>query len=88
MVQLVYGPRTRLHSIPVNIRSQIFSPLLFTESSIPHISSVAITSSNRWFNIEKARRVLGYEPQVGLEEGIKRGVKVRTIAVAGEAPDK
>ncbi|KIO27875.1 hypothetical protein M407DRAFT_188207 [Tulasnella calospora MUT 4182] len=36
---------------------------------------VAITSSNRWFNIEKARRVLGYEPQVGLEEGIKRGVK-------------
>ncbi|KAG6827333.1 hypothetical protein H0H92_012182 [Tricholoma furcatifolium] len=29
---------------------------------------------NRWYNIEKARRVLGYEPIVGLEEGVKRMV--------------
>ncbi|KAG8997593.1 erg26, C-3 sterol dehydrogenase [Tulasnella sp. JGI-2019a] len=35
---------------------------------------VAVTSNSRWFNIEKSRRVLGYEPQVGLEEGIKRSV--------------
>lgn len=38
--------------------------------------SVAVTSNPRWFNIEKARRVLGYEPQVGLEEGVKRAVEV------------
>ncbi|KAI0755133.1 C-3 sterol dehydrogenase [Daedaleopsis nitida] len=33
-----------------------------------------VTYSCAWrcFNIEKARRVLGYEPQVGLEEGIKK----------------
>ncbi|KAG8873674.1 erg26, C-3 sterol dehydrogenase [Tulasnella sp. 331] len=35
---------------------------------------VAVTSNSRWFNIEKARRVLGYEPKIGLEEGIKRSV--------------
>jgi len=29
-------------------------------------------TTHRWFNIEKARRVLGYEPDVGIEEGIKR----------------
>jgi sterol-4alpha-carboxylate 3-dehydrogenase (decarboxylating) len=29
-------------------------------------------TQQRWFNIEKARRVLGYEPEVGIEEGIKR----------------
>ncbi|WFD31241.1 3beta-hydroxysteroid-4alpha-carboxylate 3-dehydrogenas(decarboxylating) [Malassezia sp. CBS 17886] len=28
----------------------------------------------RYYNIEKARRVLGYEPILGLEEGIKRSV--------------
>jgi sterol-4alpha-carboxylate 3-dehydrogenase (decarboxylating) len=30
----------------------------------------------KWHNIEKARRVLGYEPTVGVEEGIKRMVEV------------
>ncbi|KAG2351368.1 C-3 sterol dehydrogenase [Suillus spraguei] len=29
----------------------------------------------RYHNIEKARRVLGYEPEVGLEEGVKRMVE-------------
>ncbi|EJU00011.1 C-3 sterol dehydrogenase [Dacryopinax primogenitus] len=31
-------------------------------------------TAERWHNIEKARRVLGYEPIVGVEEGIKRTV--------------
>lgn len=42
---------------------------------------VTFASANRWHNIEKARRVLGYEPQVGLEEGIKRMVEVCVILV-------
>ncbi|KAJ3762568.1 C-3 sterol dehydrogenase [Lentinula raphanica] len=29
---------------------------------------------DRWHNIEKARRVLGYEPQVGLADGVQRMV--------------
>lgn len=37
---------------------------------------VSFSCATRWHNIEKARRVLGYEPQVGLEEGIKRTIEV------------
>ncbi|KAG8776423.1 erg26, C-3 sterol dehydrogenase [Serendipita sp. 411] len=36
---------------------------------------VGYACSSRWFNIEKARRVLGYEPDVGVEEGIKISAK-------------
>ncbi|KAF5360526.1 hypothetical protein D9756_004748 [Leucocoprinus leucothites] len=32
---------------------------------------VAFSCARRWHNIEKARRVLDYEPDVGIEEGIK-----------------
>ena len=37
---------------------------------------VTFSCATRWHNIEKARRVLGYEPEVGLEEGIRRTVEV------------
>jgi sterol-4alpha-carboxylate 3-dehydrogenase (decarboxylating) len=33
---------------------------------------VSYSCATRWHNIEKARRVLGYEPDVGLEEGLDR----------------
>jgi len=36
---------------------------------------VTFTCAQRWHNIEKARRVLGYEPQVGLEEGMRKTVE-------------
>ncbi|KAJ7459802.1 C-3 sterol dehydrogenase [Mycena latifolia] len=32
---------------------------------------VSFSCARRWYNIEKARRVLGYEPQVGVEEGVR-----------------
>jgi sterol-4alpha-carboxylate 3-dehydrogenase (decarboxylating) len=41
--------------------------------------SVTYSCATRWHNIEKARRVLGYEPEVGLEEGIKRTVDVSLL---------
>lgn len=37
---------------------------------------VGYSTSSRWFNIEKARRVLGYEPDVGVAEGIRISAKV------------
>ncbi|KAG6836106.1 hypothetical protein H0H93_011333 [Arthromyces matolae] len=37
---------------------------------------VAYSCVNRWYNIEKARRVLGYEPIVGVDEGVKLMVDV------------
>jgi len=42
---------------------------------------VAYSCGVRWHNIEKARRVLGYEPQVGVEEGIKRMISVRHSSI-------
>jgi sterol-4alpha-carboxylate 3-dehydrogenase (decarboxylating) len=36
---------------------------------------VQFSCATRWHNIEKARRVLGYEPEVGLEEGMKKMVE-------------
>ncbi|VDB94065.1 unnamed protein product [Peniophora sp. CBMAI 1063] len=36
---------------------------------------VAIVSAHRWHNIERARRALGYEPIVGLDEGIRRSME-------------
>ncbi|KAF7978496.1 hypothetical protein HWV62_45645 [Athelia sp. TMB] len=36
---------------------------------------VRFSCATRWHNIEKARRVLGYEPEVGIEEGMKRMVE-------------
>ncbi|RDX49957.1 C-3 sterol dehydrogenase [Lentinus brumalis] len=40
----------------------------------PGFTRFRVTFSCAWrcFNIERTRRVLGYEPQVGLEEGLKR----------------
>ncbi|GAA5974446.1 hypothetical protein JCM11641_003219 [Rhodosporidiobolus odoratus] len=35
---------------------------------------IVYSTVNRFYNVEKARRILGYEPVVGLEEGIKRAV--------------
>ncbi|KAF9013480.1 hypothetical protein BDQ17DRAFT_1537136 [Cyathus striatus] len=35
---------------------------------------VTFSCASRWHNIEKARRVLGYEPIVGVEDGAKRMV--------------
>ncbi|KAF8513454.1 C-3 sterol dehydrogenase [Gautieria morchelliformis] len=36
---------------------------------------VTYMCASRYYNIEKARRVLGYEPDVGLAEGIQRSVE-------------
>ncbi|KAJ7794153.1 C-3 sterol dehydrogenase [Mycena olivaceomarginata] len=41
---------------------------------------VGYSCESRWFNIEKARRVLGYEPRVGLEEGME-GIQGNTKTI-------
>ena len=42
---------------------------------------VSYTCARRYHNIEKARRVLGYEPEVGLQEGVKQMVEVSALHV-------
>lgn len=38
---------------------------------------VTFSCASRWHNIEKARRLLGYEPIIGLDEGLDKMVEVR-----------
>lgn len=38
--------------------------------------TIGLVSRDRYFNITKARTVLGYEPRVDWEEGMRRGVEV------------
>ena len=47
---------------------------------------VTYSCMSRWHNIDKARRVLGYEPQVGLLEGIKRTVEVSAFSSSSSFP--
>lgn len=44
-------------------------PVQFTQFRVTY------TAASRYYNIEKARRALGYEPVVGIEEGIRRSVE-------------
>ena len=37
---------------------------------------VKFASSARYYNVERARRVLGYEPIVGVQEGIEKTMEV------------
>ncbi|KAJ7693900.1 hypothetical protein B0H17DRAFT_1199583 [Mycena rosella] len=39
------------------------------------LRSVCFVTGTQWYNIDKARDVLGYEPSVSLEEGVRRTVK-------------
>jgi len=52
-----------------------FSWMLGKEATFTKFK-VTFSCATRWHNIEKARRVLGYHPQVGLEEGIDKMVDV------------
>ena len=56
----------------------------------PGFTRYRVTFSCAWrcFNIERARRVLGYEPQVGLDEGLQKtlevsGIYSSSVAAAG-----
>lgn len=51
-------------------------PSAFTPEKVLYATSI------RWFNIERARIMLDYEPVVGVEEGIKRGVAVSEVFCA------
>ncbi|KAF6757483.1 C-3 sterol dehydrogenase [Ephemerocybe angulata] len=38
-------------------------------------SEVSFSCASKWHNIEKARRILGYEPDVGIQEGVEKMVE-------------
>jgi sterol-4alpha-carboxylate 3-dehydrogenase (decarboxylating) len=56
----------------------------------PNFTRLAVRASTmtRYYNIDKARRRLSYEPIVSLEDGIKRGVKEVAARQAREEESK
>ncbi|KZW01135.1 hypothetical protein EXIGLDRAFT_761144 [Exidia glandulosa HHB12029] len=74
-----YNPNKRVVVLPKSIALMIGSVMdviAWATGAQLTLSTfrVTLTTAHRWHNIEKARRVLGYEPDVGLEEGIRRSV--------------
>ncbi|KAI7860486.1 3-beta hydroxysteroid dehydrogenase/isomerase family-domain-containing protein [Circinella umbellata] len=55
-----------------NIKAMIWDKSTLKEGMTR--SRIKQAMSSRYFNITKAKTLLGYEPQVGLEEGIKLGI--------------
>ena len=51
--------------------AEIFSKLMGREPGFTRFR-VAVATQNRYYDIERARRLLGYEPIVGLDEGMRR----------------
>ena len=64
-----------MFGLTLGTASEWFSWLMGREPGFTR-GRVYYSNTHRWFNIEKARRVLGYEPEVGIEEGIKRTAAV------------
>jgi nucleoside-diphosphate-sugar epimerase len=56
-------------------RSEFAATLLRKEPGFTRFRVMTVTCA-RYFDIRKARRVLGYEPIVELSEGVRRSCKV------------
>lgn len=56
----------------------LISSITGRANSMP-ADKVKYSVAKRYYNIEKARALLGYEPIVGLDEGLKKAVAVRIL---------
>jgi len=52
----------------------LLSPFVTLHPTFTHFR-IASVAANRWFNMDKAKKVLGYKPKVSLQEGIDRAVE-------------
>jgi len=55
--------------------SEVVGAILKKEMTFTRFK-VTFSCASRWYNIEKARRILGYEPDVGIYEGAQKSVEV------------
>jgi sterol-4alpha-carboxylate 3-dehydrogenase (decarboxylating) len=62
-------------ALSLSTYAELYSRLTGKEIALTTLKTIFATTT-RYYNIEKARRVLGYEPKVGLQEGIKRSAQV------------
>jgi sterol-4alpha-carboxylate 3-dehydrogenase (decarboxylating) len=83
-IYAAYDPTasTRVWALPVPVAflfaslGEMWGKLMGREVALT-TERVEYSVSHLWTNIEKARRILGYEPKVGMEEGIRKAVAVR-----------
>jgi nucleoside-diphosphate-sugar epimerase len=68
------GPRLRVPMWPVMTAARVCEAICRPMGIEPPLypRRVEFFSKDRAANIEKARRILGYAPKVGLEEGARR----------------
>jgi len=59
--------------------SFLVSPFFKFEPTLTRFR-VTLATTHRWYNIEKAKKVLGYKPIVELKEGIKKSVDAFLMA--------
>jgi hypothetical protein len=57
-------------------RSELAAKVLRKEPGFTRFRVMTV-SCTRYFDIRKAKRILGYEPIVGISEGVLRACKVR-----------
>lgn len=81
------GHSKKMFGLPVDIGlayatiENALCSLMGKESAIPK-NRISLSVCKRYYNIEKARKMLGYEPVIGLDEGLKIAVKVSRIIFA------
>lgn len=59
--------------------AELYGKLIGKEPAFTRFK-VSFSCATRWHNVEKARRILGYEPDVGLDEGIESMVRVSCLS--------
>ena len=62
-------------TITINQMITIMEELIGKKAMVEHLPSIKAEMQANWANVEKARRLLGWEPRVGLMEGIGNMVK-------------
>ncbi|RFU28621.1 hypothetical protein B7463_g7725, partial [Scytalidium lignicola] len=69
--RIVYIPR--YVGMPLAIIAELWAWITRTKTQFNQFAVKYVTAI-QWYNIDKARELLGYEPQISLEEGIRRSV--------------
>ena len=61
--------------VSINELAEKIVEIVGSESEIIYSESVKGDAEHTWSNVSKAHRELGYEPEVGLDEGLEKYVK-------------
>jgi len=75
LIPFPFDPRVLLWVAPAVAWAAVWAYWCVGKESTLTPYRIMFSCVHRWHNIEKARIVLGYEPLVGMEEGINRTIE-------------